>query len=506
MVFPSKKTLEKLRLGAGAACVVGSTMLAIPWATLAPSAHAASSARATFLGAPLSASTDSRAEAQRLARAFLDTPIELAIGSDVRRTTRRALGVTVDEDTLAAWLEGSRDPGSDFAKRREAMGLTGPIDLTVPYTLDEAPLRALLLATKTTFDRAAVNAKVDLETGAIVPEREGLALDVFGTLEAFREALVAGRGRLEARIAHTPATRTRAQLDGVSIAAVLGEFETRYNTAADAAERTHNLKVAASRIDGLVLLPGETFEYNRVVGERNQANGFRPAPEIAGGELSEGIGGGACQISGTLHAAAFFAGLPIVSRQPHSRPSSYIKLGLDAMVSWPKLDFAFRNDLPHPVVLRMTVTGGTVTARILGPERKAMVSFVRRIDQITPFDERVDEDPSLPAGVRVLVQRGMPGFRITRFRIVRDTRTNQAVRERYRDTYPPTLQIWRVGTGGPVPRDFVPPEGDRHPEYRADAYVILTQGPGVEGTQEWGVAGASGVTGWTARAGMPAAP
>jgi vancomycin resistance protein YoaR len=190
----------------------------------------------------------------------------------------------------------------------------------------------------------------------------------------------------------------------------LGDFETRYSLNESAADRTHNLRVAARKIDGLVLLPGEVFDFNAVVGERNEASGFRPAPVIAGGELVDGLGGGACQIAGTIHAAAFFAGLTILERHPHSRPSFYIKLGLDAAVSYPTINLVFRNDHPFPVVIRMQLEGGAARSEVLGLEQRDMVTFVRRVDGVTPYTESETQDSSLPSGVRVLGQRGVPAF------------------------------------------------------------------------------------------------
>lgn len=103
----------------------------------------------------------------------------------------------------------------------------------------------------------------------------------------------------------------------------------------------------------------------------------------------------------------------------------------------------------------------------------------------------------------MLRQRGVPGFRVTRWRIVRDVARNQAVRTRSEDVYPPTTQIWRVGTGGQAPEGYVPPEGDTHGEYTADEYLSVIQGVGVEGTQIVRRAGRSGMPGWTERMGYP---
>jgi hypothetical protein len=210
-------------------------------------------------------------------------------------------------------------------------------------------------------------------------------------------------------------------------------------------------------------------------------------------------------VSGTLHAAVFFAGLEVLERRPHSRPSSYIKLGLDAAVSYPTLNFRFRNDRPFPVAITMTIEGGWVTATVLGAEQTHQVSFVRRIDEAIAFEEREVEDPALPRGVRVLQQRGVPGFKVSRWRIIRDMVRNQAVRQPLTDEYPPTSQIWRVGSGAENP-EFEAPPGDEHMEYTADEYLSITQGAGIEGELEAKRAGRYGYYGWMVAEGFAEAP
>jgi hypothetical protein len=263
-------------------------------------------------------------------------------------------------------------------------------------------------------------------------------------------------------------------------------------------------------LDGTVLLPGEEFDFNEVVGPRDEANGYRVAPVIAQGELVDGIGGGTCQISGTLHGAAYFAGLDIVERAPHTRPSSYIKLGMDAAVSYPAINFRLRNNFDFPIVLHETVKNGVVRAEVLGPERKRTVSFFRRIDEVIPFEVEERETDDLPRGDKACTQKGVPGFHATAFRIVREG--SYAVRTKRVDVYPPTTQIVYVGTG---PKDADGSyKSDNHPEYRADEYLVVTQGPGIRskgksepepggGTIESRVPGKTGSRGWQKEAGMP---
>ena len=386
-------------------------------------------------------------------------------------------------------------------ERRGAANLQVQRALALPVELDADAARAWLSAVKSDYDRAPVNARLDPETGSVSDGADGILVDVWATLDRLDVALAAGDEQIEVVIHRTSPRVTREDLQGVDASAVLGYFETPYDGSGRSAERTHNLRVAASKIDGMVLMPSETFDFNAVVGDRSLAGGFRPAPVIAGGELVDGVGGGACQIAGSLHAAAFFAGLRIVERSPHSRPSSYIKMGLDAAVSYPNLNFRFENTTDRPIQIRVIVAGGKVRAELRGAERTGDVSFMRRVDDFAAFDERTVNDSSLPAGVRVLKQRGVPGFTITRWRVFEDPTGRALRRQAFEDQYPPTTQVWRVGTGGRTPDGYEPPPGDTHGEYRADEFTIMTQrADEIETTRR---AGRTGAPGWTTRANMP---
>jgi vancomycin resistance protein YoaR len=477
-------------------------VLALGLSEGAPFARASeTSIRITLAGDVVPLGVDAGALAEERARTWLEEPIELELAGRRLRRSREALGARVDVARLRSWLSAALDETSPM---REAAGATLP--LRMPASLDPNVLRPWLEDQKRTIDRPAKDATLDPETGDVVPEREGRVLDVWATLDRVADALSTNATEIAAVIETRAPRRVAAELAHADVATVLGDFETPYNGSGDAAERTHNLRVVASKIDGLVLMPGEVFDFNGVVGERSLANGFKPATVIAGGELVDGVGGGACQIAGTLHAAAYFAGLEIVERVPHSRPSSYIKLGLDAAVAWPNVNFRFRNDRAYPVLVRLTVRGGWVRAELRGAERRELVSFVRRIDDVLPYDEREVNDPSLPTGIRVLSQRGVPGFVVSTWRVLRDVERNVARSQATRDRYPPTQQIWRVGSGGPIPEGYEAPVGDTHGEYTADEYLVTSQGVGVEGTSTTRRAGRTGTSGWTARLGMPQPP
>jgi vancomycin resistance protein YoaR len=437
--------------------------------------------------------------------------IELPDGSR-RPYALGRLGAEIDKLRLTQLVRDARDATSPLRRAWHGSGAEGPLKLPVPIALNPEMAVPELLKLKDELDRAPLDARLDLEKRVLVKEVDGRLLDVDASLASVEAALARGEQSAPLVFEIRKPKRVAEKLGNVQFDAVLGHFETRYNRGDRYQARTYNLRLAASKLDGVVLLPGEVFDFNEVVGPRDEANGYKVAPVIAEGELVDGIGGGTCQISGTLHGAAFFAGLEITERYPHTRPSSYIKMGLDATVVYPTINFRIRNGFDFPVVLHQTVKNGVVRAEILGPKREHTVTLIRKIDEAIPYEEVERPDPDLPNGLRVLAQRGIAGFKLHRYRIVREGA--HAVRERWNDVYPPTAQIIRVGSG-PVPKDLPDVEDDPHPEYVADELLIVTQGPAAEGDveerpsdadgtlREWRERGKYGEAGWTQRAGMP---
>ena len=415
-------------------------------------------------------------------------------------------GGAADEDRLRRLLMDAADASSPLRRHLAARPSNDKVPLTVtlplPYEFDEEQSISELLRIKSRFDRRAKSARLSIPSRKVVPHEDGRALDVDATLLKMVQALSEGQFQADAVVLpEKPRVRAEA-LAGLEFKSVMGHFETRYSREEKAADRTFNLRLAAERLDGTVLLPGEEFDFNDVVGPRDEANEYKVATVIADGELVDGIGGGTCQISGTLHGAVFFAGLTIVERYPHTRPSSYIKMGMDATVVYPTINFRFKNQYDFPVAIHESVQDGVVRAEILGPSQDQVVTLIRKVDEAIPYEQLDRKDDRLPSGTRVLAQRGIPGFRLHRYRTIRHG--SHTVRERWRDIYPPTNQVIRIGTG-PATQEKATSVGT--PEYLADEVLILTQrrpeggkpGEHAENREP----GKYGEKGWTRLAGMP---
>ena len=148
----------------------------------------------------------------------------------------------------------------------------------------------------------------------------------------------------------------------------LGSQTTLYTYSSD--NRISNIKLAASKFDGMILLPGETFSFNEVVGKRTREAGFLEAGAYSDGEVVQEIGGGICQVSSTLYCAAMYAQMKTVYRESHYFRVDYLPIGYDATVSWSKPDYKFRNDREYPVRLHAWCDeyGKSLTVEIWGTD------------------------------------------------------------------------------------------------------------------------------------------
>ncbi len=381
------------------------------------------------------------------------------------------LGITVDEARTADIAraighDGDLASRADDAKRASR----GEIDVPLVVHVDPSRLVALLAPVKELHDRAPASARVDFDHGGAKAEAPGRYIDV--------DAAVADI----ARIARTPtspeprvvmlSTRDFAPhlvsttVSGIDVSQTLSSFDTFFSRSGQQARRGKNIDLAASKLDGLVLMPNELVSFNDVVGPRSEDNGFSKSWEIYKGEMVEGIGGGTCQVASTLHATAFFGGLDIVERLPHSRPSAYIPMGLDATVVFPVVDMKLKNPYPFPVVVHATSDGPRLHMELRGKKRLARVTFSREVKRVLPYDRKVEEKAGVSRAHVIVKQHGVDGFKIERKRVV-EFFDGKKREEKENDTYPPTNEVLEVAPGFDVA--LLPPLPDPPAADPADA-------------------------------------
>jgi len=168
---------------------------------------------------------------------------------------------------------------------------------------------------------------------------------------------------------------TAATLEKEKITGLLTGYTTNFTPSQ--AQRTENVRLAANALDGAVIAPGETFSFNKRVGERTAAKGYQDAYIIVNGKFVEGLGGGICQVSSTLYNSVLLADLPITQRTNHDLAIAYVPLGQDATVAWPTLDLKFRNDSGTYILIRTIMGKNSLTINFYGqpqPDRKVVIA------------------------------------------------------------------------------------------------------------------------------------
>lgn len=339
-----------------------------------------------------------------LLRAYPTHEVAIKTASGVATMTWAELGIEVDPD------EVGRSPlktDADLA----ALGAKG----SIPVRLDRDKAVAALIQLKHKHDKSPNNAYLDLETREIHGDTPGLGIDVWSSLPRIASAARQGAAQVELVTISVPATVTKAGLGIDDISQVLGHYLTKFPVTDR--DRNFNLKLAASKINGAVLKPGEEWSFNGTVGERSEKEGYKIAHVITAGEMVDGLAGGTCQISTTLFGAAFFAGIDIVKTTNHSRPSVYTPLGFDATVVWPDTDLKLKNSYEFPVVIHYRVANGEALVEILGKKRPYdKIVFERKVIEQSPFsiEERLDDE--MPEGQTSLDQVGFDGYKLERFR------------------------------------------------------------------------------------------
>jgi vancomycin resistance protein YoaR len=400
---------------------------------------------------------EARSAAARAADARLERPLLLRAGDVQSETTAARLGGMVEIDE--AWARATQwgRSGRVLEDVRQRARARDGVSIALGLGFDQSVALQELLALAPKHDRPSLPARLDLAGRRVTTSRIGTTLLPYDSLSDVAIGLAEGADTIELAWMEKPPAEENPRLADLDVSVLLGTFSTPYRMDASHADRTHNLKLGAAAIDGVILLPGEEFSFNEVVGPRSAEAGYRYAPGITGGELVDVLGGGICQVATSLYGAAFFSGSALESSRPHSRPSSYVDMGLDATVVYPTIDLKLKNPYEFPIALHMRVSQGTVLAEVLGPRRPYTVAFEREVQEVVPFPVVERGDPNLPVGASRVTQRGLRGFSVIRRRRLMEHGDEVKVEER-RLNYPPTSEIRYVGTGGtgavPEPRKW----------------------------------------------------
>ncbi|WP_430787634.1 VanW family protein [Actinoplanes sp. G11-F43] len=310
--------------------------------------------------------------------------------------------------------------------------------------IDPKKLRAAVASRLSKIEKPAKDARFTFAGGKpkIVEGAEGRGFDLAAMAPALLTAAQSGDDRTVAGslTAAAPALAA-ADLEKLGVKEKVSTFTTKF-TGGLGSSRSQNIVTAAKKVRGALVLPGKTFSLNKYTGERGYAQGYKDAPVIVGGHLTPGVGGGVSQFTTTLFNATYYAGLKDVEHKPHSYYFDRYPSVIESTIFWPDLDFKFKNDSPHGVLIDTAWTSSSITVSVWSTKvwDKVTTDWSPRRNITSP------STITKPAGPSCIATSGLIGFTQDAWRLFhKDGKV--AKREKFSWKYAPEP---RFVCGGPA--------------------------------------------------------
>jgi len=399
---------------------------------------------------PLHPGADLREQLEARAERWGRHDVALDTGEVLRNPSRAELGVRVDVDAMVRRVNAYGRTGNPLRDLPELFAAwSGNADLPWIVETDRAAVESFVDEMAHQIDHPPQPPRIDGRGRLVELSADGARLERAAAIAAIVTALAEERRAVQLPVEVLPSGVGDAALPALPPAErppeLLARYTTEFEDRGGERPRAHNVSTAAGYLDGAVIPAHGRLSFNDRVGARSFDRGYRLAHVILDGEMVDGVGGGVCQVASTLHAAAFFAGLRMVEHRPHSRPSAYIPMGLDATVVWPTVDLVMANPYPFPITVRARAEGGQMVVELWGARRVARVDWHRQTVATQSWGDRYIEDETVPEGRERVTQRGIRGFTILRERTIHDDNGVHIETQRLR--YPPTDRVIRVPPG-----------------------------------------------------------
>ena len=290
----------------------------------------------------------------------------------------------------------------------------------------------------------AKNAYIEEDPFVLHKDENGIDFDI--SIEEAKELLTEQKDQYIIPLNITEAEVRVKDLGDKLFKQNLSKFTTIYD--AGNTNRASNIALAAKTINGIILLPGEEFSYNKVLGNTTKEKGYKLGGAYVGGKVVQAYGGGICQVSTTLYNAVLYANLEIVERYNHSYAVSYVPAGRDATVSYGGKDFKFKNTRNYPIRIDANAKNGVVSVSITGikEEKEYEIELTSTVLSTIPFETTYEKTGALNEGQEKVIQKGHKGQTSAAYKIIKYN--NQVISKTLlsKDTYKPMNKIVQVGT------------------------------------------------------------
>ncbi len=369
---------------------------------------------------------------ERVEPRYAERTVTLDDGSAV---TSGQLGYSSDYAAVlsAAWSAG-RNGTLEERYRMASQRRENPVAYSVTRSdYDRAALDAYVRSVAGQIDRPAMEADIesfDVQTYEFKfsEAKPGKKLDTDALKRDIAKAIAAGGGSAALQIETIRPETTTAEV--MSRYGLIDYAIT--NASSSSRARLNNIKLAMSMLNGTRVAPGEEFSFNRAVGQRTVERGFRKATAYSGGDVTEQVGGGICQVSTTLFNAAVKADMEILERHNHSLTVSYVDKGKDATVSWDSQDFRFKNTSDDDIYICCYLTEDKrVRFGIFGKllPNGETITLDAVTTETTKFETQYQPSPLLAPGETYVLEPGRNGYKAEAYKVRRDAQGNELSRE-----------------------------------------------------------------------------
>ncbi len=455
------KFLEKCMAAAG--CAFAAILLSAVWTTPASaqegSAEDAIPQRVYFGDIPVGGMTPEEAEAavETYLAGRLGQSITLKAGENTVNAPISELGVSWKNREIVQEAAELGKSGNLIVRYKAMKDLENEDkQYELSYEADSGKLTAFLESHASELETEAVDAGLVRENGSfsIVPGSQGVTVNVEKSVEAledyFSKEWDGGAGTVEIAADVVDPKGTEEELSKVKD--VLGSFHTSY--ASSASGRAKNVENGASKINGSVIYPGDSFSVYEAVSPFEAENGYELAGSYENGTTVETYGGGICQVSTTLYNAVIRAELEITERYNHSMIVNYVDPSADAAIAGTYKDLKFVNNTDAPIYLEGYTEGRELYFNVYGEEKRPSgreVEFVSETLSTTEPGTQYQAAPGQPIGYISQQQSAHTGYTAQLWKIVKMNGVEQSREVFNKSTYNPSPRIILVGTASANP-------------------------------------------------------
>ena len=286
------------------------------------------------------------------------------------------LSYNINEAIKNAYLYTRNDNKLENIKRKCSLELNKEYNIKLNVTYNESKLSEQLSYIQRDINKQVKQATIEIsDNGQMIAtkSKEGLEVDIISLKEQIYD-MIKNKDikNINLPVKIIKPTITTEQVK--SINTILGQFSTSFN---EYSSRGTNIYIAAKSTSDILIMPGDTFSYNKSTGARTWSNGYKTAKVIVNGKYVNGEGGGVCQVSTTIYNAALISGLEIQEVHNHTYPSHYVPKGRDAAVSYGYIDLKFKNNFAHPIYIKNIVSNGAITSKIYGCSQDREKLYIR---------------------------------------------------------------------------------------------------------------------------------